>query len=45
MYRQLRGTYGVSRFGAWWRTWFLSFFAVMALVLFAMSLTFLAAGG
>lgn len=45
MYRHLRGTYGIGRFSAWWRTWFLSFFAFMALVLFAISLTFLAAGG
>ncbi len=43
MYRQLRETYATSRFGAWWRTWFLSFFALMALVLFAVALTFLAA--
>lgn len=44
MYRQLRGAYGVSRFGAWWRTWFLSLFAVLALCFFAITLTVLAAG-
>jgi Protein of unknown function (DUF3667) len=45
MYRQLKGTYGLSRFGAWWRTWFLSLFAFLALSFFALALTMLAAGG
>ncbi len=44
MYRQLRETYALSRFGAWWRTWFLSLFAVMALSFFAVALVMLAAG-
>jgi hypothetical protein len=35
MYRQLRGTYGVSRFGGLWRTALLSMFAFTALMLFA----------
>lgn len=39
MYRQLRGTYGLTRFGAWWRTWFLTAFAFVVLVLFATALT------
>ncbi|MGH6785929.1 MAG: DUF3667 domain-containing protein [Novosphingobium sp.] len=39
MYRQLKGTYGLTRLGAWWRTWFLSAFAFVALVLFATALT------
>ena len=43
MYRQLRGAYGLTRFGAWWRTWFLSFFAVVVLVLFATAMTALVA--
>jgi hypothetical protein len=45
MYRQLRDAYDLSRLAAWWRTWFLAFFAFMALTLFAMALTLLAAGG
>lgn len=32
---QLRGAYGLSWFGAWWRTWFLSMFALLAMMLFA----------
>ena len=44
MYLQLRGTYGVSKFGAWWRTWFLSMFAFTALMLFA-GLILMEAGG
>ena len=35
MYRQLRGTYGVSRFGGLWRTVALLFIALNALTLFA----------
>lgn len=35
MYRQLRGAYGVSRFGGLWRTAALGLFAFIALVLFA----------
>ncbi len=34
MYRQLRGTYGVSRFGGLWRTVALGLFAFITLVLF-----------
>ena len=45
MYRQLREAYGLTRFGAWWRTWFLALFALLALVLFAVALTLLAVGG
>jgi hypothetical protein len=45
MYRQMRGAYGLTRFGAWWRTWFLALFALLVLVLFAASLTLLAANG
>ena len=43
MYRQLREAYGLSRFGAWWRTWFVSLFALVALLLFAVFLTVLVA--
>ena len=43
MYRQLRDAYGLSRFGAWWRTWFLSLFAFMVLGLFATLMTLLVA--
>ncbi len=43
MYRQLREAYALSRFGAWWRTWFLSGFAFMALGLFATVLTLMVA--
>jgi hypothetical protein len=35
MYRQLRGAYGVSRWGAIWRTSMLTVFAFMAIGLFA----------
>lgn len=35
MYRQLRGAYGVSRFGAVWRTFALTIFAFVAIGLFA----------
>jgi hypothetical protein len=35
MYRQLRGTYAVGRFGALWRTVALTLFAFMAISLFA----------
>ncbi|WP_298284355.1 DUF3667 domain-containing protein [Novosphingobium sp.] len=38
MYRQLRGTYGVSRFGGLWRTAALGVFAFVALVLFAVAI-------
>ncbi|HVR90709.1 MAG TPA: DUF3667 domain-containing protein [Novosphingobium sp.] len=44
MYRQLRGTYGVSRFGAIWRTWALMVFAFIALTLFAMAILGLSIG-
>jgi hypothetical protein len=43
MYRQLRDAYGLTRFGAWWRTWFLSAFSFMALGLFATVLTLMVA--
>lgn len=36
MFLQLRGTYGLSKFGAWWRTWLLSMFSFAALMLFAL---------
>ena len=45
MYRQARGTYGLSRFGAWWRTWFLALFALIVLILFATALALLVAAG
>lgn len=32
---QLRGAYGLTWFGAWWRTWLLSMFAFVAMMLFA----------
>jgi hypothetical protein len=35
MYRQLRGTYGVGRFGALWRTILLTVFAFIAISVFA----------
>jgi hypothetical protein len=35
MYRQLRGAYGVGRFGAVWRTFALTIFAFIAIALFA----------
>ena len=35
MYRQLRGTYGVSKTGAVWRTILLTIFAFIAIGLFA----------
>lgn len=44
MFMQLRGTYGLTRFGAWWRTWLLSMFAFTALLLFAL-LILVEAGG
>ncbi len=44
MYRQLRDAYALSRFGAWWRTWFLATFALMALTQFAVAMTLLATG-
>lgn len=43
MYRQLRDAYGLTRFGAWWRTWFLAAFAFTALGLFATVLTLMVA--
>lgn len=45
MYRQLRTTYGLTRFGAWARTWVLSFSAFVVLMLFALALTTLVAAG
>lgn len=45
MYRQLRDAYALNRFGAWWRTWFLSAFALVALALFAVALTLMVAAG
>ena len=44
MYRQLRETYGLTRFGAWWRTWLLAGFAFLALTLFAAEILVLALG-
>jgi hypothetical protein len=44
MYRQLRGTYGVGRFGAIWRVLALSTFAWVAIGLFVAVLGWLAAG-
>jgi hypothetical protein len=38
MYRQLRGTYGVSRFGGLLRTVALGLFAFVALLLFAVAI-------
>lgn len=45
VYRQARGTYGLSRFGAWWRTWFIAFFAMVVVLLFATLLALLVAAG
>ncbi len=36
MYRQLRGTYALGRFGALWRTWAMLIIATTVLILFAM---------
>ena len=44
MYRQLRGTYGVGRFGALWRMLVLSLFAWVAIGLFAGLITWMAMG-
>ncbi|WP_309621630.1 DUF3667 domain-containing protein [Novosphingobium sp.] len=44
MHRQLRGTYGLSRAGALWRTALLSGFAIIALMLFAMAVLGLSMG-
>lgn len=44
MYRQLRGTYGVSRFGGIWRMLVLSAFAWIAIGLFAAIITWMAMG-
>jgi hypothetical protein len=43
MYRQLRGTYGVSKGGAVWRTFALTFFAFIAISLFGSLLVMLGA--
>ena len=43
MYRQLRGTYGVSKAGAVWRTFLLTLFAFIAISLFASLLVALGA--
>jgi hypothetical protein len=43
LYRQLRDAYDLSRFGAWWRTWFVSLFALLVLVTFATILTLMVA--
>lgn len=45
MYRQMRETYGLTRFGAWWRTWFLTFFAAVVLILFTTGVALYAAAG
>ena len=39
MYRQLKGSYALSRVGALWRTALLSIFSVFALTLWAVVLT------
>lgn len=44
MYRQLRGTYGLSRFGAVWRMLALSLFAWTAIGLFAAVILWMAGG-
>ena len=44
IYRQLREAYGLTRLGAWWRTWFLTGFAFVALTLFAVAVVALALG-
>jgi hypothetical protein len=44
MYRQLRGTYGVSRFGGIWRMLVLSLFAWVAIGLFAGIISWMAMG-
>jgi len=43
MYRQIRGAYGVGRFGALWRTMALTIFAFIAIGLFASLLVTLGA--
>jgi uncharacterized protein DUF3667 len=43
MYRQLRGAYGVSKFGALWRTFALGIFAFVAILFFATMLVTLGA--
>lgn len=43
MYRQLRDAYALTRFAAWWRTWFLSLFALFVILLFGTMMTLLAA--
>jgi hypothetical protein len=45
MYRDLKGAYGLSRFGALWRTTLLLLFAVIALSLFAMTVIVLGMSG
>lgn len=43
MYRQLRGCYALSRIGAIWRTFLLSLFALVVVMLFATIMTLLLA--
>jgi hypothetical protein len=45
MYRQLKGTYGLNRFGALWRLTLLLAFAVTALTLFAVAVILLGISG
>ncbi|MCC6926239.1 DUF3667 domain-containing protein [Novosphingobium sp.] len=45
MYRQARGTYQLSRFGALWRTFFLALFAQIVLILFGTILALMVASG
>ena len=45
MYRQLKGAYGLGRFGALWRTSLLLLFSVIALTLFAMAVVVLGMSG
>jgi hypothetical protein len=43
MFAQLRGTYGVSRFGALWRTVALLFIAALVLLVYAVTVLALSA--
>jgi hypothetical protein len=45
MYRQLRGAYGIGRFGALWRLTLLLTFALTALILFAVAVVLLGISG
>jgi hypothetical protein len=43
MYKQLRGTYGSSRFGAFMRVWYLLFAALFALCIYLVILLYIGA--